>query len=341
MKKRISLLLVILLITSIMFGCGQKSVNSGDTNSAEPIKFKFAGNNASSLSTEASKKIAEIIKEKSNGTLIPELYLEGQLGDNDEDLSTAVSEGNVQMLINAEMLFNWAAPEWMELFNMAFVFDNAEQLEKFWKSDTGKDLDKILIDKYNVKAYMDTIALRGPRYVTANKEITSVEDMKGLKMRTPNNPGVVASWKATGANVTPIAWGELFGALQTGIVDAQENPLDNIQQAGLFQVQKYLMQTEHQYTNYFIYLNNPWYESLSEEHKEIIHSAIDEGFKWHNAEVKAHDEELMKEFEEKGMIVITKDKIDIESFKESIIPVVLEKNKDKFPVGGYEKIKGL
>ena len=84
----------------------------------------MVGNNASALSTEAAKKIAALIEEKSNGTLKPELYLEGQLGDNDEDLCTGLSEGNYEMLINAEMLFNWAVPEWMELFNMAFIFEN-------------------------------------------------------------------------------------------------------------------------------------------------------------------------------------------------------------------------
>ena len=78
----------------------------------------MVGNNASALSTEAAKKIAALIEEKSNGTLKPELYLEGQLGDNDEDLCTGLSEGNYEMLINAEMLFNWAVPEWMELFNI-------------------------------------------------------------------------------------------------------------------------------------------------------------------------------------------------------------------------------
>lgn len=121
--------------------CGIRQ-HGGDSTAAsqEVVTFKMVGNNASALSTEAAKKIAALIEEKSNGTLKPELYLEGQLG----------------------------------------------------------------------------------------------------------------------ANVTPVAWGELFGALQTGIVNAQENPLANIDQAGLYQVQSYLMQTEHQYTNYFMFFNEAW-----------------------------------------------------------------------------------
>lgn len=307
----------------------------------EIITFKMVGNNSSALSTEAAKKIAALIEEKSNGTLKPELYLEGQLGDNDEDLCTGLSEGNYEMLINAEMLFNWAVPEWMELFNMAFVFEDSAHLQKFWESDIGNELAAKLMEKYGVRAYIQTIALRGPRYLTANKEVKSVADMAGMKLRTPNNAGVIASWQATGANVTPVAWGELFGALQSGIVNAQENPLANIDQAGLYQVQTHLMQTEHQYTNYFMYFNDKWYQTLSPEHQKIIGEAIDEGFKWHNEQVKAQDDAFLKTFQEKGMTLITKDQIDIASFKEVIIPRVLEANKDKYPEGAYEKIQAL
>lgn len=307
----------------------------------KPIEFKMVGNNSSALVTEAMKKIAAEIESESKGQLKPVLYLEGQLGDNDEDLCTGLSEGNYEMLVNAEMLFNWAAPDWMELFNMAFIFDSQQHLQKFWQSQMGTDLQKQLEDKYNVVAYINTIALRGPRYLTANKKITKVSDMVGVKLRTPNNAGVIASWKATGANVTPVAWGELFGALQNGIVNAQENPLANIDQAGMYQVQKYLMQTEHQYTNYFIYFAGDWWKSLTPEQQGIIGKAIDHGFTWHNEQVAAEDEKFLQKFQEKGMIFVPKDEIDIQSFKDAIVPVLLEENKDKYPAGAYEKIRSL
>ena len=139
-KRRMALFLSAAIAASaLLTGCG--SAASGSTAaSQEVVTFKMVGNNASALSTEAAKKIAALIEEKSNGTLKPELYLEGQLGDNDEDLCTGLSEGNYEMLINAEMLFNWAVPEWMELFNMAFIFENQQHLQKFWESGIGADL---------------------------------------------------------------------------------------------------------------------------------------------------------------------------------------------------------
>ncbi len=361
MKKRsVALLMSFLLAAGSLAGCSSKTqtpapatteaAKAAETEAAkepeteaakEVVSFKIVGNNSSALSTEAAKKIAAIIEEKSEGTLKPELYLEGQLGDNDEDLCTGLSEGNYEMLLNAEMLFNWAVPEWMELFNMAFIFKDQEHLQKFWEDDMGKELGDKLVEKYGVRAYLNTIALRGPRYLTANKAVYSVDDMAGVKLRTPNNAGVIASWQATGANVTPVAWGELFGALQRGIVNAQENPLANIDQAGLYSVQTHLMQTEHQYTNYFMYFNEEWWQTLTEEQQNIIGEAIDEGFAWHNEQVNAEDEKFLESFQEKGMTLIPKDQIDIESFKEKIIPVLLEENKDKYPEGAYEKIQAL
>jgi len=330
-----------LLIALNIFSVVTPLFAQGSSEKSGAIEFKVVGNNSSALATEAVKKMAAEIEEKSNGELKPVLYLEGQLGDNDEDLCTGLSEGNYEMLLNAEMLFNWAVPEWMELFNMAFIFDSQQHLQNFWNSDVGSDLAQQLADKYNVKAYLNTIALRGPRYLTANVPVYSVSDMAGIKLRTPNNAGVIASWRATGANVTPVAWGELYGALQNGIVNAQENPLANIDQAGMYQVQKYLMQTEHQYTNYFIYMANDWWNTLSDENKQIISTAIDNAFKWHNEQVNAEDEDFLKKFDEKGMILVPKSEIDINSFKKTITPVLLENNKDKYPSGAYELIQSL
>lgn len=337
MKKRTitQLLILALTITALLSGVSSASA------AQDVVTFKMVGNNSSALSTEAAKMIASIIQEKSGGSLQPQLYLEGQLGDNDEDLCTGLAEGNYEVLLNAEMLFNWAVPEWMELFNMAFIFDSQQHLQNFWDSEVGAELRDTLADKYGVRAYIKTIALRGPRYLTANKAIYSVADMEGLKLRTPNNAGVIVSWRATGANVTPVAWGELFGALQSGIVAAQENPLANIDQAGMYQVQSYLMQTEHQYTNYFIYFNDAWYQTLTQEQQQIIGEAIDEGFAWHNEQVNAQDEEFLKKFQEKGMTLIPKDQIDIQSFKDKIIPALLEENKDTYPQGAYEKIEAM
>ena len=113
------------------------------------------------------------------------------------------------MLINAEMLFNWAVPEWMELFNMAFIFEDQQHLQKFWESDIGADLGKRLVEKIRRSRLPEHH--RSAWSPLPDRQQTHLQRQRhgGVKLRTPNNAGVIASWTATGANVTPVAWGEL------------------------------------------------------------------------------------------------------------------------------------
>lgn len=337
MKKRlfIVLLCVITMSGMMLFANGSKESEQGVVN------FKFVSNNQDVLLTGILHEMADLMIEKSNGTLQPKLFLEGQLGSNDEDYCTGLSEGNFEMLCNPEWFQIWTSPEWLGLMNTPFIFRDAQHLQDFWRSDIGSAINQKSIDQFNTYTYAQTVALRGARYLTANKPITNVSDVKGLKMRTPNVPGVVASWKAAGANVTPIPWGELYSALQTGIVDAQENPAANIDIAAMYQVQDYLMMTGHQYTCFFIHLNNKWFKNLTMEQQKAITDSIDEAFTKYNNEVIESESLLLEKFKEKGMTIIEKKDIDIDSFKEKIVPAVLEEYKDVYAENGWDKIQAI
>ena len=339
--KKVSGIALALSMVMALSACGSLPASSGDESGEQVIEFKFVANKQEDLLTDILYEMADLIEEKSEGTLKPDLYLEGQLGSNDEDYCTGLAEGNYEMLCSTEWFQLWTSPEWMDLLNVPFIFRDADHLQAFWRSDIGKEINARSIDQYNVYTYADTVALRGARYLTANKPITSVDDVKGLKLRTPNVEGVVASWTAAGANVTPIAWGELYSALQTGVVDAQENPAANIDSAALYQVQSHLMKTAHQYTCYFIHMNNDWFSQLSEKQQKAITDSIDEAFEHYNTSVKETEAELFKEFEEKGMTIIEQDEIDLQSFKDVIVPAVLEKYKDQFVEDGWDRIQEI
>lgn len=345
MKKKLVAIGLIGCMASTLVGCGSSQSSAettpGSDSGEEVVEFRFVANKQEDLLTEILYDLAESIEEKSGGTLKPDLYLEGQLGSNDEDYCTGLSEGNYEMLCSTEWFQLWTSPEWMDLIQVPFIFRDADHLQAFWCSDIGAEINQRSIDQYNVYTYADTVALRGARYLTANKPVTSVEDVKGLKMRTPNVEGVVASWTAAGANVTPVAWGELYSALQTGVVDAQENPAANIDSAALYQVQSHLMKTAHQYTCYFIHMNNEWFNALSENQQKAITDSIDEAFADYNARVLENEQELFKEFEEKGMTIIEQEDIDIQSFKDVIVPTVLEQYKDEFVENGWDRIQEI
>ncbi|MGE4283095.1 MAG: TRAP transporter substrate-binding protein [Clostridia bacterium] len=354
-KRLIVLMSLVLSMVLILSACGSsnqagqepktpnENVKTGEKVETDEkvVKFKFVSSKQDEMLTEALKFMAKSMEEKSGGTLQPETYLEGQIGNNDEDLASGLIEKNYELLINGDWFASWHSPEWVNLLNVGFVLRDADHLYKFWNSDIGQMLNEKTLKEYDVKAYTKTIGLRGARYLTANKPIKHVDDMKGLKMRTPNNAGVVASWNATGSNVTPVPWGELYGALQSGIVDAQENPAANIDSGGLYQVQKYLMQTGHQYIAFIAHMDNTWFESLSEKQQKAITDSIDEGFAIYNKKVVEDEGKLFEKFKEKGMTIIPKEEIDIESFKQKITPVVLEELKDKLPEGGYDKLQTI
>lgn len=342
--KKLKYVVLFLLACLTLVGCNDKASSSSDNKNASGesiIKFKFVANKQEDLLTEVLYDMAKSIEEKSNGTLQPELYIEGQLGSNDEDYCTSLSEGNFEMLCSTEWFQLWTSPEWVDLMNLAFIFRDPDHLQSFWKSDIGKEINQRSIDEYGVYTYSDTIALRGARYLTANKEILNVSDMEGVKMRTPNVEGVVASWAATGANVVPVSWGELYSALQTGVVNAQENPASNIDNMAMYQVQSHLMKTSHQYTAYFMHMNSEWFENLSENQKKAISESIDAAFIDYNERILAVEKELFDKFEEKGMTIIENEAIDIDSFKNTIVPVVLEKYDGKWVDGGWDKIQEI
>lgn len=350
MKKAISTILICCMIT-MLTACGQASPspaqqsggpgNSDGSAGEETVSFRFVANKQEDLLTEILYEIAASIEEKSEGTLKPDLYLEGQLGSNDEDYCTGLSEGNYEMLCSTEWFQLWTSPEWMNLLNVPFIFRDADHLQAFWRSDVGAEINQRSIEEYGVYTYTDTVALRGARYLTANKAVHSVEDVNGLRMRTPNVEGVVASWTAAGANVTPVPWGELYSALQTGVVDAQENPAANIDSAAMYQVQSHLMKTAHQYTCYFIHMNHDWFASLSEKQQRAITDSIDEGFAHYNEQVEANEQELFEKFKEKGMTIVEQEDIDIQSFKDKIVPAMLESYRDQFAENGWDQIQEM
>jgi len=332
MKKNVCFILIVILVISFLSIVG---------NTQEPKNFKCIGGNQVGVSREAKLQFEKIVLERSKGMLVPELYIDGQTGLNDEDLSTGVSEGIYQLYWGQNMMCSWAAPEWVSYTDVPFCFRDNNHVQAFWSSEIGDLIKEKVLEQYGVLIVTENLSVQPPRQITANKPIYKPEDLKGLKFRTPLLPGVVAGWEAAGANVTPIKWGELFGALQTGIVDAQENPLYKIKSSGVYQVQKYIMLSDHSIKNEIVYLNYKWWKSLSEEEQNIILGAIKETNLWRMEELKKEDEQLIQDFKDYGVIIVEHSEIDIDAFKDMIAPVIREKFNKEWAPDGWQKIQSL
>ena len=142
-------------------------------------------------------------------------------------------------------------------------------------------------------------------YTNNDHAIETPADCKGQKIRTMENPIHLKAWKSIGANPTPMAFSELFTAMQQGTVDGEENPIGIIYSNRFYEVQKYISLTQHVYTPYVVFMNPDKYDSLTDEQQEIIDKAMKEASAY-QLEVSAKDEEEgLKEMEKYGCEVNT------------------------------------
>lgn len=332
MKKIVCFMLIVILVIGFLSVVG---------STQEPKVFKCIAYPGVGVVQEARRLFKEMVMERSKGMLIPELYVDGQIGTNAEDYATSVSEGTFQLYWGPDMMASWVAPEWQAYTNVPFCFRDNDHCQAFWSSEIGDLIQERVLEKYGVLIIMENLSFLPPRQLTANKPVYKTEDLKGLKLRTPNMPGVIAGWTALGASVTPIQWGELFGALQSGIVDAQENPLSLIRSSGLYQVQKYIMLTSHQIQAEMPHINYKWWQALNEEEQNIILDVVKETNQWLTAELVKEEKGIVQEFMGYGIKFVESSEIDIQGFKDKIAPVIKEKFDKEWAPGGWEKIQSL
>ena len=179
---------------------------------------------------------------------------------------------------------------------------------------------------------------------TTNKEIKGIEDLNGLKIRTMENDIHLAAWKAMGANPTPMAFSELFTALQQGTVDGQENPIGIIVGNGFEEVQKYLVMTEHVYTPYYVVMNLDKYNSLTQEQKDALEKAMAEATLYQYERSQYYEDISIEDIEAAGCKVIKltdEEKMPYKNAVEKIDAVAMAKKKMARPELADKLVKEL
>jgi len=198
-------------------------------------------------------------------------YSNAKLG-NDVELIEGVQNGNVSFVVqNTAPQVNFV-PE-VGVFDLPMIFPDLQTARKVMSGKLADELKKAHAKKgITLLAYAD----QGFREMSTNKAVYKLEDLKGQKIRTMANPNHVAFWKAVGANPTPMAFGELYIALQQKVVDAQENPLETIIAAKLHEQQDYIVMTNH-FIHALSLIGSPAViEQLPKEIQDIIPAAAEE-----------------------------------------------------------------
>lgn len=244
-------------------------------------------------------QFAEEIAEKTDGAVTAELYPSGQLGG-DADLinSLALDSGTVDIIITDASNFATYEPK-MGISALPFQFADFDEAWAFMDSEIEAEAEASLIDQ-NMRVLAHYC--NGFRCVTNSKgAVETPADMEGMLIRTPENPVIMATMAALGANPQPLSFSELYQALQQKTYDAQENPIPVIYNNNLFEVQEYLSVTNHIYSGMCFTIAESTWNKLSEEQQAIVEEAAKASAEYDRELNKEQTESLVASLEEKGM----------------------------------------
>lgn len=253
---------------------------------------------------QAMEQFAEKIYEATDGKYKIETYHNGQLGA-EIDTIEGCQMGTIDIaVVNQSTIGNFI--DEFQALDIPYLITSNEQADAVFMGDIGQEfLDKLS----GIQLYGMGIWESGFRNLTnSKKDVNSVEDVKGLKIRTMENQVHIAFWKEMGADATPMSWGEAYTALQQGALDGQENPSTVILTNNVAQVNSHLALTEHAYSTVFLVMSPTTWSSFDEETKQIFTDVMEECSIEERELSRSMDKEAVAQLEEEGMTVTYPDK---------------------------------
>jgi TRAP-type transport system periplasmic protein len=298
MFKMVSVFLVSVLTASLFAGCG--SSTQSNTTKAEKRVIKVGiGLNEQSPQYKGLQKFKELVERDTKGRLEVQLFANSQLGD-DTKMMTALRAGTLEMTCPSTAPVSGLDKKWMA-FDLPFLFPNEEVADKVMDGPLGqKFLDSL--SQHGIKGI--GFWENGYRQLSNSvKEVKSPDDVKGLKIRTMENPVHLTAFRALGANPTPMPFGELFTSLQQRIIDGQENPVTTIYLQKFYEVQKYTTLTNHFYSPFVFMMSKKTWDSLSKEDQDIVMKAGKEAGIYERKVNREMMTESVTNLEKAGMVV--------------------------------------
>ncbi|MBJ6799809.1 TRAP transporter substrate-binding protein [Geomonas propionica] len=244
------------------------------------------------------KKFAE---ERSKGRVRVEVYANSMLYKDKEELE-ALQLGSVQMLAPSLSKFGPMGVKDFEAFELPYLFDDYADMHKVTQGPLGQQMLKKLESKGIVGlAYWDN----GFRQLTANKQLKSPNDCRGLKMRIVSAKITDAYMRALGAIPQVMSFGEVYQAMQTGVVDGGENTFSNIYTQKMYEVQKHLTVTNHGYLGYAVIANKRFWDGLPADIRAILESSMRDATKYNNDIAQKENNEALAAIKKSGKTKVT------------------------------------
>jgi tripartite ATP-independent transporter DctP family solute receptor len=276
----------------------------------------------------------EEFKKRTNGKYEIQVFPASSLGKESE-INQGLQLGTVDIILTGASFAASSFPR-LAVSYYPFTFRDADHVLKYAKSDVFKELTEGY-KKATGGNTVTALTYYGARHATSNKLFKNCDEMKGLKMRVPDAPAYTALPRACGANPTPIAFAEVYLALQNGTVDAQENPLPTIDAKKFYEVQKFIVLTGHITDALLTIVGGPTWNKLSDADKKIFETCLREAAQKATAEIVDIEKKMSAEFEKKGKTVV---KVDRKPFRDAVMK--LHNGPDAtWPKDVYDKLQGL
>ncbi|OKL43829.1 DctP family TRAP transporter solute-binding subunit [Pseudovibrio exalbescens] len=244
------------------------------------------------------------LEEVSGGEMTLTVFPSAQLGDF-KTMTSLMQAGELGAVITGYPDMSYMIPE-LKLIGAPYVVNNFDHLQEILDGPFGDKMDEEFM-KRGIKQL--DVWYYGTRHMTSNKPINSIEDMKGLRVRTPNVPFLIAFAENTGASPAPVAFQEVYLALQTNQVDAQENPLPTIDAMKFYEVQSHIALTGHFVASAAVNLSASLWQDLSDQEKAWVEEAFLAGGDVADMATIKAEQDLLEDFKDRGLTITEPDRV--------------------------------
>ncbi|WP_409192425.1 TRAP transporter substrate-binding protein [Bradyrhizobium sp. RDM4] len=276
---------------------------AGPASAQSPIIIKFSHVVATDTPKgKASEKFKELAEKYTGGKVKIEIYPNSSLYKDKEELE-ALQLGSVQMLAPSNSKFGPLGIREFEVFDLPYILPDLKTLRKVTEGPLGARLLKLLEPKgITGLAYWDN----GFKQMSANKKLITPADYQGVKFRIQSSRVLQAQFKALGSLPQVMAFSEVYQALQTGVVDGQENTWSNIYTQKMHEVQKYITETNHGYIGYVVIVNKKFWDDLPADIRDQLAKAMKEATDFNNAQSQKENDDALAEIRKSGKSEIIK-----------------------------------
>lgn len=292
----------------------------------QQVILKLGGlNSPEHALTMSELRFSELVAARTNNRVKIEVFPAGQLGGN-EELSEAIRLGTLDMVgdLNVGLFGKWVPG--FNIYGVSGLFKDPDHLARSFDSRVVKTLIEELRTRYGIR--MIAFPWYGTNHITTkNKPIYRPGDLAGLKIRVVGEEANIKSFEAWGAKPTPMSFGEVYLALQTGVVDGQDNPIPTIYAAKFYEVQKYLNLTAHRLVPATFAISEKSFQSLTPEYQRVVIESAKEAAAYCGKLTTERSDSMLLALIQHGMHVINSDR---EAFRKQVLSSMLRVVKEKY-----------